>query len=274
MKFCTVDAFTHTLFKGNPAAVCVMDAFADDEFLQNVATEVNLPNTAFVVPLHDNHYAIRWFTPIMEVNLSGHSTLAAAHVLWTELEIATREAVYFESKSGILKASKNGAAITLDLPAYYTEPSVIPDGLYEALGVSVVSTSASNGDYIIELHSVDEVTELVPDIQSVLALDCDHLIVTAEAPSEYAYDYVCRVFCPKLGIAEDAVTGIAHCKLATYWSERLQKSDLTAYQASKRGGALLIKHEGDRVLLTGEAITAFSGKFLGFAHQDFAELKK
>lgn len=265
MKFCTVDAFTHTLFKGNPAAVCVVDVFPEDDFMQNVACEVNLPNTAFVKPLYDNHYQIRWYSPVGELALSGHATLAAAHVLWTEMEIATREEIFFESKSGILKAWKNGASITLDFPAYYTEPSSAPDGLYDAIGVSPVYVSESCNDCIVELHSAKEVFDLKPDTIRVMNLECDSVIVTAESPDPEMYDYVCRVFAPKFGSSEDAVSGNAHCKLATYWSERLKKDELKAYQASRRGGALLVKHIDDRVHLTGEAITAFSGKFVGVA---------
>lgn len=264
MKFCTVDAFTHTLFKGNPAAICVVDEFPSDEFMQNVATEVNLSNTAFLLPLYDNHYAIRWFTPTVEVPLCGHSTLAAAHVLWTEMEIVTREEIFFESKSGILKAWKTFNAITLDFPAHYTEPVSAPDGLFEALGVTPISISQSHNDCIVELRSAQEIAEVTPDFSSLLQLSCGNVIVTAESPDPTMYDYVCRVFAPKHGVPEDPVTGSAHCKLATFWSERLGKTELKAYQASKRSGALMVNHLGDRVHLTGEAVTAFSGKFAGF----------
>jgi PhzF family phenazine biosynthesis protein len=266
MKFCTVDAFTHTLFKGNPAAVCVVDEFPPEDFMQDVATEVNLSETVFVVPLHENHYAIRWFTPKVEVSLCGHATLAAAHVLWTEMGIATRKEIYFESKSGILKAWKSNSSISLDFPAFYTEPMSIPEGLIEAIGTVPVFVGSSHNDYVVELHSVEEIINLSPDFPGLMELSGGNVIVTAEGPEGASYDYISRVFCPKKGIPEDPVTGSAHCRLATYWSERLKKNELRAYQASKRGGALIVRHEGDRVHLIGEAVTAFSGRFVGVSN--------
>ncbi len=263
MKFCTVDAFTHILFKGNPAAVCVVDMFPSDAFMQNVATEVNLSETAFVVPLDGNHFAIRWFTPTVEVALCGHATLAAAHVLWTEMEIVAREEIYFESKSGILKAWRHEDGITLDFPAHYTEPMSTPDGLFEALGVAPVYVGLAHDDCVVELHSADEVIHLSPDIAHLAELECRGVIVTAEAPEGANYDFVSRYFAPKEGIPEDPVTGSAHCKLATYWSERLGRNKLVGYQASKRGGYVTVSHEGERVFLTGHAVTAFSGRFVG-----------
>jgi PhzF family phenazine biosynthesis protein len=180
--------------------------------------------------------------------------------------IATREEVYFESKSGILKAWRNNASITLDFPAHYAEPMSMPDGLLEALGVAPVAVGQAHNACIVELHSAQEVIELTPDVRGMLDIDCDAVIVTAEAPEGSTYDYICRMFSPKYGVSEDPVSGTAHCKLATYWSERLGKNEMRAYQASKRGGALLVRHEGDRVLLVGEAITAFSGRFVGVAN--------
>lgn len=263
MKFCTVDAFTDTLFKGNPAAVCVVEAFPSDELMQNIAKEVNLSETAFIVPLNSNHFDIRWFTSKVEVPLCGHATLAAAHVLWTEMEIVTTEEIYFESKSGILKAWRDDNGITLDFPAHYVEPISIPEGLIEALGVSPVSVGRANDDFLVELHSAQEVIELAPDTNRLFDVDCRGVIVTAEGNAETNYDFVSRFFAPKVGVIEDSVSGSAHCKLATYWSERLGKNTFNAYQASKRGGYIKVHHEGERVLLTGHAVTAFSGKFVG-----------
>jgi PhzF family phenazine biosynthesis protein len=260
MKFCTVDAFTDKLFHGNPAAVCVVDAFPDDELMQNIATEVNLSETAFVLPRYENHYEIRWFTPTIEVNLCGHATLAAAHVLWTEMELVNNNEIYFESKSGILKANKNQTDITLDFPAQLTEPTSIPDGLIEALGISPVFVGRSFDECLVELHSEEEVMNLNPDISLLSNVDCRGVIVTAEGSGKY--DFVSRFFAPRDGIPEDPVTGSAHCKLAPYWSSRLERNDFIAYQASKRGGVLKVSHVGERVLLTGQAVTAFSGRFL------------
>lgn len=265
MKFCTVDAFTDTLFKGNPAAVCVVDEFPSDDFMQNVAIEVNLSETAFIVPLNENHFDIRWFTPKTEVALCGHATLAAAHVLWTEMEIVAREEIYFESKSGILKAWRSDDGITLDFPAYQVKESSAPEGLLEALGVSSVFVGRTNDDYLVELLSVEDVINLTPDIARLADIDCRGIIVTAEGTPDTDYDFVSRFFAPRLGVPEDPVTGSAHCKLATYWSYRLKKTEFNAYQASRRGGYIKVKYdenEGERVLLTGHAVTAFSGKFL------------
>ena len=267
MKFCTVDAFTDTLFKGNPAAVCVVEAFPGDDLMQSIATEVNLSETAFIVPLNSNHFDIRWFTPTVEVALCGHATLAAAHVLWTEMEIVTTEEIYFESKSGVLKAWRDDNGITLDLPAHYVEPISIPEGLIEALGVSPVSVGQANDDCLVELHSAQEVIDLSPDTARLANIDCRGIIITAEGNADSDYDFVSRFFAPKVGVTEDPVTGSAHCKLATYWSERLGKNVFNAYQASKRGGYIKVRHEGERVLLTGHAVTAFSGKFVGVGHK-------
>lgn len=267
MKFCTVDTFTDTLFKGNPAAVCVIGEFPSDDFMQSIATEVNLSETAFIVPLNGNHFDIRWFTPKVEVSLCGHATLAAAHVLWTEMEIVTTEEIYFESKSGVLKAWRDDDGITLDFPAHYVEPISIPEGLIEALGVSPVSVGQANDDCLVELHSAQEVINLSPDIARLANIDCRGIIITAEGNADTDYDFVSRFFAPKVGVTEDPVTGSSHCKLATYWSERLGKNVFNAYQASKRGGYVKVRHEGERVLLTGHAVTAFSGKFVGVRHK-------
>lgn len=267
MKFCTVDAFTDTLFKGNPAAVCVVEAFPSDDLMQNIATEVNLSETAFIVPLNTNHFDIRWFTPKIEVPLCGHATLAAAHVLWTEMEIVTTEEIYFESKSGVLKAWRDENGITLDFPAHYVEPISIPEGLIEALGVSPVSVGRAHDDCLVELHSAQEVIDLSPDTARLANIDCRGVIVTAEGGDDSDYDFVSRFFAPKVGVAEDPVSGSAHCKLASYWSERLGKNVFNAYQASKRGGYIKVRYEGERVLLTGHAVTAFSGKFVGVGHK-------
>jgi PhzF family phenazine biosynthesis protein len=267
MKFCTVDAFTNTLFKGNPAAVCVVDAFPSDDFMQSVATEVNLSETAFIVPLNGNHFEIRWFTPKTEVNLCGHATLAAAHVLWDELAIVTTETIYFESKSGVLKAWRDEQGITLDFPATQVEEISTPDGLLEALGVSPVFVGRAGDDYLVELLTEDELVHLNPNIARLAEIDCRGIIITAEGAPDKDYDFVSRFFAPKVGVIEDPVTGSAHCKLATYWSYRLKKNEFNAYQASKRGGYIKVRYEaeGERALLTGHAVTAFSGKFLAVA---------
>ena len=263
MKFWTVDAFTHTLFHGNPAAVFICNTFPTDEVMQNIASEFNLSETAFVVPLQENHFQIRWFTPTIEVDLCGHATLAAAHIVWTETQQTTGDAIYFESKSGVLKAIKNQTSITLDFPAHAIEDTTVPNGLIEAISAVPVFVGVSHHTCVVELHSAQDVINLQPHFSWVLDLPFRSLLVTAEGPAGGSYDYVCRFFSPRSGVYEDPVTGSAHCKLGPYWSHRLKKNELRAFQASKRGGALIVKHEGNRVLLIGEAITVFTGQLSG-----------
>jgi PhzF family phenazine biosynthesis protein len=265
MRFWTVDAFTNEAFKGNPAAVCVLDQFLDDDLMQKIAAEVNLSETAFVVPKQNSHYDIRWFTPTIEVNLCGHATLAAAHILWNEEPAtATSDIIYFDSYSGVLMAQKNGDSITLDFPSYQAEPMSMPDGLMDALGVAPVCISKAHDDWIVELHSTQEVRDLQPDIAKLATINCRGIIVTADGEEGEQYDFVSRFFAPRVGVNEDSVTGSAHCKLAPYWTERLGKNEFTAYQASKRGGVLKLKYDRERVYLTGEAVTVFRGRFLKF----------
>ncbi len=263
MKFWTVDAFSHEIFHGNPAGVCIVEQFPEEDLMQKIAAEINLSETAFVIPKQHGHYDIRWFTPVTEVNLCGHATLAAAHILWNDHGIAKEfEKIYFDSHSGILAAQNNKDSITLDFPAYNTELISMPDGLSEALGISPIALSKANDDYIVELHSTKAVKKLTPDISKLKEIDCSSIIVTASGNEGDEYDFVSRVFAPRDGIDEDPVTGSAHCKLAPYWSERLGKNEFLAYQASKRGGVLKIRYEHERTFLTGEAVTAFAGKFL------------
>ena len=263
MKFWTVDAFSHEIFHGNPAGVCVIEQFPEEDLMQKIATEINLSETAFVVPKQHGHYDIRWFTPTTEVNLCGHATLASAHILWNDHAIAKEfEKIYFDSHSGILVAQKNQNSITLDFPAYEAELMSMPDGLAEALGISPIAVSKAHDDYIVELHSTKAVRKLDPDIAKLKEINCRGIIVTASGDIADEYDFVSRFFAPRVGVDEDPVTGSAHCKLAPYWSARLNKNEFLAYQASKRGGVLKIRYEHERTYLTGEAVTAFAGKFL------------
>ncbi|MCX7338750.1 MAG: PhzF family phenazine biosynthesis protein [Alphaproteobacteria bacterium] len=272
MKFWTVDAFTDRLFSGNPAAVCLVDSFPDDGLMQKIATEINLSETAFLVPAQtasqeNSHFSIRWFTPTVEVNLCGHATLAAAHVLWNELDEPPSSPVYFDSRSGVLMARKDENSITLDFPAQYPELMCMPGDLIDALqleswDVAPVSVSKACDDILVELRTAKEVINLRPDIAKLAEIDCHGIIVTAEGKKDSPYDFVSRYFSPRVGVNEDPVTGAAHCKLTPYWAEKLGKNKFTAFQASKRGGILTLALEHDRVLITGQAVTAFRGKFL------------
>lgn len=263
MKFWTVDAFSNEIFHGNPAGVCIVEKFPEEDLMQKIAAEINLSETAFVVPKKHGHYDIRWFTPTTEVNLCGHATLASAHVLWNDQGCAKEfEKIYFDSHSGVLAAQKNKNSITLDFPAYTSELMGMPDGLGEALGISPIAVSKALDDLIVELHSVKAVKKLTPDISKLKEINCRGIIVTASGEPEDEYDFVSRFFAPSVGVNEDPVTGSAHCKLAPYWAERLNKTEFLAYQASKRGGVINVRYEHERTYLTGQAVTAFMGKFL------------
>lgn len=262
MKFWTVDAFSREIFHGNPAGVCIVEEFPAEDLMQNIAAEINLSETAFVVPKRHGHYDIRWFTPTVEVNLCGHGTLSAAHVLWNDYGDAKEyEKIYFDSHSGVLAAHRNENSITLDFPAYTSELVGMPDGLGEALGISPIAVSKAYDDLIVELHSIKAVKKLMPDISKLKEIACNGIIVTASGEVGDEYDFVSRVFAPREGIDEDPVTGSAHCKLAPYWAEKLGKNEFVAYQASKRGGVLKVHYAHERVYLTGEAVTVLMGKF-------------
>jgi PhzF family phenazine biosynthesis protein len=261
MQFWTVDAFTTQPFKGNPAAVMILKDTLPDELMQNIAAEINLSETAFLFHKPSGHYDIRWFTPTTEVQLCGHATLAAAHILWHELNVKN-DTLYFDSLSGILMATQQNGKITLDFPAYGSEPMAIPDRLTSALGVAPVCVSKAFDDCIVELHSADEVINLTPNISKLMNIDCRAVIITAEAKAGSQYDFVSRFFAPRVGVPEDPVSGSAHCKLAPYWAKRMGKTEFTAYQASKRGGMLDVRFESNRVYLTGQALIVFEGRFL------------
>lgn len=269
MKFCTVDTFTERLFYGNPAAVCVVDSFPDDVLMKSIALEVNIPVTSFVLQRDATHFDVKWFTPTTELKLCGHGTLAAAHVIWNELRIAPlQNTIYFESASGVLPVQNTEKGITLNCPAFEVEATSIPHGLAEALGITPVFVGRSSTNKIlVELRSQEEIQNLSPDMIQLSEIDCDGIIVTAEGNPDNSIDFFSRYFNPRKGINEDAASGAAHCCLGTYWSARLGKNDFVAQQLSKRGGILYLQYIPDRMLITGKAVTAFSGKFLGVQNE-------
>jgi PhzF family phenazine biosynthesis protein len=259
MKFCAVDAFADDLFKGNPAAVCVVDKFPSEEFMFNVAGEFNLSETAFVVPVDETHFLIRWFTPKVEVSLCGHATLAAAHVLWNEQKSVVANEIFFNCKSGELRVWRDESGINLDFPVSDVSPIELPVELRTVLGVEPLSCSQAGEDWLVELDSEATVKALTVDMAGIEALPCRSVIVTAPGSITSGFDFVSRFYGPKGGVPEDPVTGSAHCKLAPFWANKLQKLVFNAYQASSRGGVLKVQLVGDRVYLTGNAVTAFSG---------------
>lgn len=256
-----VDAFTDEPFAGNPAAVCILSEPRDDEWMQNVACEMNLSETAFLVRREDG-FDLRWFTPAIEVDLCGHATLASSHVIWEDGIQGLDERIRFHTKSGLLTAGRMGDWIELDLPAILQERSEAPPGLLEALSVDPLHVGLSEGEYLIEVESEEVVRRLEPDFTSLRGLDIFGVIVTSRSSSE-EFDFVSRFFAPGAGIDEDPVTGAAHCRLGPYWKDQLGRDEFLAYQASARGGVVRVRVTGDRVVLGGKAVTVMRGQLLG-----------
>lgn len=260
MRLLQIDAFTSEAFKGNPAAVCFLDGARDDRWMANVAAEMNLSETAFLLPSNDG-WSLRWFTPAAEVDLCGHATLASAHALWSE-NISSDSQLHFQTRSGVLTATRDGDFIELDFPAKRDEPIAAPAGLLDALGTTNATYIGRNQfDYIVELPSEDEVRHLRPDHAVLRQLPVRGVIVTSRA-NEGEYDFVSRFFAPGVGVDEDPVTGSSHCCLTPYWAQRLGRNRLNAWQASPRGGALRVRLDGDRVKLAGRAVTVLRGELL------------
>ena len=250
-----VDSFTDTPFRGNPAGVCVLVAPTTDEWMQAVAAELNLSETAFVTPRDDGDHDLRWFTPTVEVDLCGHATLAAAHVLGGERR--------FHTRSGVLVCGPAGdGAITLDFPAARPTPVADPPDWGPALGVPSTTVlgvwSTTNGWTLVELATAADVRSAAPDSAAILALG-GHMVAAAASGDGDGIDSVARVFAPALGIDEDPVTGAAHCVLAPWLAERTGRTELTGEQASARGGIVGMCLTGDRVVLSGRAVTVIDG---------------
>jgi PhzF family phenazine biosynthesis protein len=259
MQIFQVDAFTNSAFAGNPAAVCLLSRPAETSWMQRVAAEMNVAETAFVEP-QDGRYGLRWFTPVVEVALCGHATLASAHVLYESGRAGTGEQIRFTTASGELTARRDGAAISLDFPATPAVEAAPPPGMLSALGVRAPAwTGAAPEDFLVVLASEQEVTGLQPDQAALAAFSVRGTIVTAPA-SRPGADFISRFFAPAVGIAEDPVTGSAHCTLAPYWCDRLGRTELTGYQASARGGTVHVRLAGDRVILMGHAVTVLGGE--------------
>ncbi|MGF1933824.1 MAG: PhzF family phenazine biosynthesis protein [Nostoc sp. ChiQUE02] len=257
-----VDAFTNTPFAGNPAAVCVLSTPQDDRWMQNVAQEMNLSETAFLVRQNDG-FNLRWFTPTVEVPLCGHATLASAHVLWSEGYLSQDKVARFYTKSGVLLAKLQDEWIKLDFPVNHSQETVAPRELKAALGVAYKSVFLNSFGYLVELKSEDLVRQVQPNFQILKTLPISEIIVTSLTNPDSQYDFVSRLFAPGLGIDEDPVTGATHCCLAPFWRDRLHKNELLAYQASSRGGVVKVYYDGgDRVFLSGQAVTVMRGELI------------
>jgi PhzF family phenazine biosynthesis protein len=255
-----VDAFTAEPFAGNPAAVCLLPGDRPDDWLQRVAAEMNLSETAFLQLLADG-FRLRWFTPKAEVDLCGHATLAAAHVLWQEGRAAPDQPIQFHTRSGILRAFRREDLIELDFPLLHEEPASAPAGLAAALSATPRYVGRSRFDYLLEVDSEATLRQLRPDIRRLAALPVRGLIVTARS-SRPEFDFVSRFFAPAVGVDEDPATGSAHCCLAGYWRKHLHKDSFTAYQASTRGAVVRVRIVGERVFLGGQGVTIARGALL------------
>ena len=255
-----VDAFTGAPFRGNTAAVCVMDGPADPLWMQQVAGEMKHSETAFLHP-DDKGWNLRWFTPEREVELCGHATLAAAFILWTTRHVEPGSEIAFATKSGTLTAQKDGDWINLDFPAEPVISSSVVPGLDRALGISPVFTGRNRFDILAELPSAADLCTLEPDMAALAAIPTRGIIITAASDLPH-FDFVSRFFAPSVGVPEDPVTGSAHCCLGPYWGAKLNKTELDGFQCSARGGTVRVTLKGDRVMLGGHAVHVFSGKLL------------
>lgn len=258
MKIYQVDAFTEMAFKGNPAAICILEEYPSTKWMQDVAGEMNLAETAFVVQMDDG-FSLRWFTPNSEVDLCGHATLASAHILWEKGYLRREQEAKFHTKSGLLTAKLIDNWIQLNFPAIIEEKTEAPAELIEALNISPIYVGKNIFDYIIEVESEETVKNINPDFTKLMKVPMRGVIVTARSAE---YDFVSRFFAPEVGIFEDPVTGSAHCCLGPYWKRKLGKEEFNAYQASERGGILKVKVAGERVLISGKAITVLEGNLL------------
>lgn len=255
-----VDAFSDRPFQGNPAAVCILPRSVPEEWMQLVAREMNLSETAFLSPEGDG-YHLRWFTPTTEVPLCGHATLASAHVIWTEGHQPSNCSIDFYTKSGLLSANYRNNWIELDFPANLSQAVATPPELAKALEIPIKTTLTNSLGYLVEVESPDLVRNLQPNLALLKTLSISNVIVTSVAETNSEYDFISRFFAPGLGIDEDPVTGAAHCCLAPFWRDRLGKDEFLAYQASERGGVVKVKYSGgDRVILGGRAVTVMRGE--------------
>jgi len=257
MKICIVDAFAEHPYAGNPAAVAIVDEFPEDANCQFIAAEMNLSETAFIKPLNSNRFHLRWFTPKVEVKLCGHATLAAAHILYQEQFVSQKEIV-FDSLTGPLKVFSSLNQYTLDFPLQKIGTPITSLAITQNFEKIVQAVHAYD-DIIVEVETEEALRNFVPSINELAKIECRGIILTSKGSGRY--DFVSRFFAPRVGVNEDPVTGSAHCKLAHYWQQKLHQSKFVAYQASSRGGEIGISIEGDRVHLTGKAITILEGKW-------------
>jgi PhzF family phenazine biosynthesis protein len=259
-KLFQVDAFTEVPFKGNPAAVCLLSGPEPSTWMQSLAMEMNLSETAFLLP-EEQGWRLRWFTPTTEVRLCGHATLASAVVLFTTRPELQGGSLRFNTLSGELQARWLAGQVALDFPIMEPEPAAISPEVEKALGISLQTAVHSGDYYLFEAVDAAAVRSLTPDFYALAQCPTPEVIVTARSDGP-DFDFISRFFAPQLGINEDPVTGSAHCLLAPFWAEKLQKNSFRAFQASARGGVLRVQVQGERVELIGGASFIFKGDLL------------
>lgn len=257
LSFYQVDAFSDRLFGGNPAGVCPLKTWLPDRTMQKIAFENNLAETAFVVPRGEN-FEIRWFTPLVEVDLCGHATLASAHVLFNHLDYKNT-VIEFSSKSGQLIVGRDHGRIFLDFPADFSDPASMPEGLSEALGLEPLISYKGKTDYMLIYRDEEEIRNIKPNFTRLSEIDARGIIVSAPGKDKDV-DFVSRFFAPRVGVNEDPVTGSAHTTLIPYWSRQLVKTEMKARQLSARGGELWVSMKGNRVEISGHCVTYLSGE--------------
>jgi PhzF family phenazine biosynthesis protein len=255
-----VDAFAERPFTGNPAAVCLLEEESNPSWMQSVAAEMNLSETAFVRPLAEG-FELRWYTPTTEVDLCGHATLAAAHMLWSAGPARAGEPIRFHTPSGILTASRSGELIELDFPAIPADECTPPDGLLDSLDVEPTYFGRTSTGKCLVVVAAEVVRSLRPDFRRLAEIADRGVIVTAIS-DDARFDFISRFFAPAAGIDEDPVTGAAHCCLGPYWGERLGKTDLVGFQTSTRGGIVRVRLNGQRVIPGGRAVTVLKGELV------------
>lgn len=257
VRIVQVDAFTATPFAGNPAAVCVLPAPADENWMRNVAREMNLSETAFLHP-ENGGYRLRWLTPAIEVDLCGHATLASAHVLWEDGHLPPDAEARFHTRSGLITCSRDGPWIEMDFPAKIAEPAEAPAQLADAIGADLTWVGRNQFDYLVQVANEATLRALQPNHHLLRQLPVRGVIATAKS-RDSEYDFVSRFFAPGSGIDEDPVTGSAHSALAPFWGARLGKSRMIGFQASPRGGVVKVRLNEDRVCMSGQAVTVMRG---------------
>jgi PhzF family phenazine biosynthesis protein len=256
-----VDAFADRPFSGNPAGVCILERPSPEDWMQAVAAEMNVAETAFLLRRGDGAYDLRWFTPTVEVDLCGHATLASAHVLWDERILPAEERARFQTKSGPLAAWREADTIRMDFPSEPVAARQAPAALIEAIALPFTFAGKNRMDWLVEVAEEAALASVRPDLPALVSLNVRGVIVTARSTTPER-DFVSRFFAPGAGVDEDPVTGSAHCALAPYWAAKLQKPALIGYQASKRGGTVSCTVSGDRVILGGRAVTVLRATLL------------